>query len=163
MDGFGNKLQTGVGNVAQLSAYLHHHVDAWTSQFPNRYQMQAADTSLTITFGLYAEHPKRLGNGSTTRSNELTSPEGIAHLAGIVAIMSGTILGDGLLCQTFAIFPGQRVRGVVGIDAEHVSSSRQHIVIKDGVATRGRCNRSAVERTYHIVHLCLCGSEKLLA
>ena len=67
------------------------------------------------------------------------------------------VSGNGLLCQSLAVFPRLRVGGVVGVDAEHIPARWQYIVVEDRVSSRGRCYSPSIQCTDHIVDLCLSG------
>ena len=141
--------QAGGGNVAQLSAGLHHHIDTRTSQLLGRDEFQVGDTPEGIPHRLYSQHIKHLCYRGTFRFDKLAAPEGVAHLAGDAVIVTVLIHLNRIVGKPDTFVPSGFARSSLGVDAIEIASRGQGIGVHNRVtARRGLCI-SAVKRIRH--------------
>ena len=117
---------------------------------------------MTVTYGFYAQHPQSLCHGSPLGVDKLPGPEGVRHFLRILSVLF-LIVAECLLCQSFSIFPCLFIRRILGVDAVHIPSGRQHIRIQNRVTARCRSHASSVQGPYHIVDLSLGRTEQQLS
>ena len=89
--GFLQEEKTRSSQITQLSAGLHHHINARSSQFFGRDEADVVDASEGITERFYTEHIEGLRQSGTFCFDELRTPEGIAHFAWDAVVMATTI------------------------------------------------------------------------
>ena len=121
------------GDVTQLPAGLHHHIDARTAQLTRRDQPKIRHPPESVTKRLHAQHVKHLRDGCPFGLDELPAPERVAHLARQAVVMPLPVKSDSVLRKHLPLLPRSLRRCILRIDAVQVASGRQRIGIDNGV------------------------------
>ena len=87
LDGLRDQRQTRSCEVAELSRGLDDHVDTWATQLGGGDQAHILDRAKLRAHGFYPEHIQHLGDSHPFGLDEFTTPEGIADLRRILAVL----------------------------------------------------------------------------
>ena len=144
LDGLRDQRQARCCEVTELSRGLDDHVDTWATQLGGGDQANILDRAKLRAHGLDPEHIQHLSDSHPFGLDEFTTPEGIADLRGILAVL----LLVGLQCslsELYALTPRTLRRCALSTDRIEVATRRHSLWVGDGITTRRGCGEAPVE------------------
>ena len=135
LDGLRDQRQTRSCEVAELSRGLDDHVDTWTTQLGGGDQAHILDRAELRAYGLYPEHIQHLGDSHPFGLDEFATPEGIADLRRILAVL--LLVGlQRSLSELYALTPSTLRRCALSTNRIEVATRRNSLWVGDGITTR---------------------------
>ena len=144
LDGLRDQRQARCCEVTELSRGLDDHVDTGATQLGGGDQAHILDRAKLRAHGLDPEHIQHLSDSHPFGLDEFTTPEGIADLRGILAVL----LLVGLQCslsELYALTPRTLRRRALSTDRIEVATRRHSLRVGDGITTRRGCGEAPVK------------------